>query len=283
MGSLYKLITKTNLKSPTLAFPLVMPIIFILLYSTMIHDDLSATAVTTAITSIYLINLSVTTMQSGLMGFGINFIRIKKSVLLRRIGATELSKWEVVAAVLLFGLTLWAIQLVWTLLIMIIFSASGLFFSINGPNYVGPTSSVAFLQNINWGMLILSTIIMVLASYSLGLFFTICSKNDQMFMGLAMLYFFAAGFFGGLLFPGQQPTWMAYVGYLVPHSYINDLYTISSYGDWQSHIDNSVTGWTQWKPNGLYISDVRFAMDILIPIIFTGVLMGISVKTLKFD
>ncbi len=270
MGSLYKLITKTNLKSPTLAFPLVMPLVFILLYSVGIDKGLSQTEVDAVVASFFVALLSITTMQSGLMGFGINFISIKKSVLLRRIGATELKKSDVILAVMLFGLTLYAISFAWLIIATTMFSAAGIFYSAAGENAItgmittqdAVASAFGWMSNINWGKMLLVTLFMLYISYSLGMLLTTIAKDDQMYMGIGMLYFFFAGFIGGLMFPGEVPQWMETLSYVIPHAYLDPLY------DWVAGQD---------------ITTFQMTAGFVVPVVFgTGCLIG-AAKLLKFD
>lgn len=273
MKSLYKLITTTNLKSPTLAFPLIMPLIFVLLYSVGMSDGMSQLQANQQVAIYFSTILSITTMQSGLMGFGINFISLKKSVLLKRIGATELSKTDVIMAVLLFGLTLWVISVIWIVLMVVFFSAVGVFSSAAGTYISGnvifnisnsTTNATAFgwMAQISWWKTAIATLVMLYCSYGLGLFITTISKDDQAYMGMAMLYFFFAGFIGGLMFPGDVPNWMVYLGYLVPHSYVGSLY------DWVAGQD--VANW-------------ELALGFIVPILFgTGITFA-AIKLLKFD
>lgn len=268
MSSLYKLITKTNIKSPIIAFPLVMPLIFLLLYSVLIDVGLGDD-VNNKVASFYVTILSITTMQSGLMGFGINFISIKKSVLLRRIGATELTKFDVISATVLYGLTLYLISFIWIFLAMCIFTSLGVFYSAAGINNISGienNETVAQLANwlplVNWGKLFLITLLMIFVSYSLGMFITTIAKDDQAYMGMAMMYFFFAGMLGGLMFPGDTPDWMRYVGYIVPHSYLDPLY------DWAS--GNEIETW-------------EMVCGFVIPITFGSLALGGAIKLLKFD
>ena len=263
MKSLYKLVLKTNIKGPSLAFPLIMPFVFILLYSVMITPGLNQGNVNKIVSSFYIAIVSVITMQSGLMGFGINFTTIKKSVLLRRIGATELSKMDVILAMILFGLTLWVISFIWILLLTVVFTEIGIFYSApqfeNGKNVV---ASLEWLQLINWGRLIATTLVMLFLSYTMGMFFTTIAPDDQAYMGIAMMYFFFAAFFGGLLMPGDTPAWMEYIGYIVPHGYIDPLY------DWVI---------------GKKIEVVSGILGIVIPLIVGTLALFGAAKLLKFD
>ncbi len=258
MKSLYTLITKTNLKSPVIAFPLVMPLIFLLLYSVGIAEGMDQTSINTLVASFFVTILAVMTMQSGLMGFGINFVAIKKSVLLRRIGATELEKKHVVIAVMLYGLTLYVITVVWIFLMMILMSAIGVFYSEGGAT----ATAFGWIQYVSWLKLMGATLIMLYASYTLGMLFTSIAKDDQMYMGMAMMYFFLASFIGGLMFPGQSPDWMSYASYLVPHGYIDPLY--------------------QWVA-GDSLSTADAVLGVVIPVLFgTACLFG-SIRLLTFE
>ncbi len=262
MISLYKLITKTNLKSPTLAFPLIFPLIFVLLYSVGIRTDLNSVEIDKLVASFFVTILAVQTMQSGLMGFGINFISIKKSVLLKRFGATELTKKDVIFSLLFFGLTLWIISVVWIFFIILLFNWIGVFYSLNGDVKVTGTSAVAWIQYVNWGKMILATLVMLYVSYSLGLFFTSIAHDDQMYMGMAMLYFFFAAFIGGILFPGDIPVWMEYTGYIVPHSYVGYLY------DWAA---------------GFNVANWKLITGVIVPIVFGTFMVVLATFKLKFD
>ncbi len=270
MSSLYKLVLKTNIKGPALAFPLVMPLIFALLYSVVIPNDITNVAeINNKVALFYVTILSMVTMQSGLMGFGINFIAIKKSILLRRIGATELSKMNVILAIILFGLTLYVITFIWIFVAMILLTSIGAFYSLQADGSHVSAQITGWLAIINWGKLILVTLIMLFTSYSVGMFFTTLAKDDQAYMGIAMMYFFFAGFFGGLMIPGEQPEWMNIVGYIVPHGYIDPLY------DW-------VAGAIVGSGSG-QIAIWEFSLGFIIPILI-GILALIgSAKFLKFD
>ncbi len=274
MSSLYKLITKTNLKSPVLAFPLVMPLIFILLYSVGIKGLHSQAEIDALVATFFTTILAIVTMQNGLMGFGINFIAIKKSVLLKRIGATELSKLDVIVAVLFYGLTLWVISFVWIFLVMIIFSAIGIFYS-PAQTFLGietfpqfTATAFGWIQYVNWPRMAIATIVMIIPSYGLGLFFTSVAKEDQMYMGMAMIYFFFAGFVGGIMFPGDTPHWMQLAGYLIPHAYVGNIY------DWASGA--SPTIWGLSTTSTIIVSSI-------IPIIFGILITAAAAKLLKFD
>ncbi|NQX83117.1 MAG: hypothetical protein HRS50_00160 [Mycoplasmataceae bacterium] len=262
MGSLYKLITKTNLKSPAIAFPLIMPLVFILLYSVGIEDGLDSASMDAIVASFLITTLSIQTMNSGLMGFGINFMSIKKSVLLRRIGATKLRKLDVIIAVLLYGLTMWLITFVWIFILIIVFNMSGLFYSLNSKEHILTTGIASFFTLIEWPKLIAALIIMLIVSYSFSLFIVSITHNETTYQAIIMFYFFTASFMGGMIFPGEIPEWMNIVGYLIPHAYAGELF------DWTI---------------GEEIPTTKLVFDFIVPIIFTTACMFGAVKLLKFD
>lgn len=279
MGSLYKLITKTNLKSPTLAFPLIMPLVFILLYSVGIDPGQDSETVNKLVAGFFVTIFSVTTMQNGLMGFGINFMNIKKSVMLKRIGATELSKMDVILSLLLFGLTLWVISAAWIIICVSMFSALGVFYSadattaLGGLTEGGKATMFGWTQYISWGKVTIATLFMLIPSYALGLFVTSIAKEDQVYMGIAMIYFFFAGFVGGIMFPPTAliPPWMQWFSLLIPHAYVGNFY------DWAAGYDvNMMLLKDLSQESALIISGI-------VSIVFGIVLTGLAAKYLKFD
>lgn len=274
MGSLYKLITKTNIKSPALAFPLVFPLIMLLMYSVMIQPDLLLQSqVNSAILVMFITAVSLTTMQSGLMGFGFNFIKLKKSVMLRRIGATKLTKAQVLGAVVLYGVTIWFVSIIWLTIWAYIFSAAGLFYSVST---TGLDSVVGHLDlgQLNWPMFLAATIATLLISYSIGLFFASFAKDDMIFHAIVMLYFFGVGLIGGLMIPGIKPDWMINAAYIFPNTYANELFGLAS---------GIIEIGSGTDINVQYISEGKAIADFVVPVTLSVVLFIGSIKILKFD
>jgi len=275
MGSLYKLITKTNLKSPVIAFPLVFPLILLLMYSVMIGDNLkTAPEVDTAVMVMFITAISLTTMQSGLMGFGFNFIKLKKSVMLRRIGATKLKKEEVLGAVMLYGLTIWLISIVWLTIWAYIFSASGLFYSIQSDG--GHITGHLKLQNLNWPMFLAGTISMLMISYAIGLFFASFAKDDSVFHAMTSTYFFTVGLIGGLMIPVAKPQWMIDAAYILPNAYPNELFGLASGAIGIAGIPSSSSPFQ-------LITQGKAIADFCVPVILSVLIFIAAVKVLKFD
>lgn len=280
MLSLYKLVLRTNIKSPIILFPLIFPFILLLMYSVTVPNGLTEAQVDQYIASMLVTVIALTTMQSGLMGFGFNFMNMKHSVLLKRVGATKINKFEVLGAFFLYGITVWFISIVWIFALILILSASGMFYSfpidpMTGGAILDGTKTVGHLKlnSLNWGKLFASTIVMVYLSYSLGLFFVSVAKDDLTFQAIVMLYFFSVGILGGMMIPGEIPTWMVDVGYLIPHSYANELYSLS--------VGTVVVG--ESTSNVASITTSKFVLDIIIPIIVGTTAIFGATKFLKFS
>ena len=262
MFAIYKLILRTNIKSPSIAFPLVMPFMFMLILSPGFTNSELSTA---GIISL----LAVGTMQAGLMGFGFTFISLKKSILLRRIGATQITKTQVLSGIGLYGLSLWAVQLIWTFTWAFLF---GLF----------------MFEPMNWGsihlgVLILSLFLGAFVSFPLGMLFATISKDDLQFGIYQMFYFFFASFFGGMLIPNVNIEWMRYVGYCIPSVYNSHMFTAVGNGINITQIFDFSNGYYLPSLGGLHIHGWEVALNFFIPIVSGVTFIGLSIKLLKWD
>ncbi len=284
MIKLYKLIAKTNFKSPIILFPFVMPLILMLMYSVMVPSSLNNIDGAQAfVNSIFFTLLSITIMQSGLMGVGFNFMNLKKSVMLRRIGATKMNKSEILGAFLLYGLTIFFINIVWAFAIYAIIDQMGMFWTnvepgsapiiLDGVTY---NSGDHITLHIDWslfsmekfGKVILVIIIGALLSYGIGFFFVSISDDINKFQGLVSMYFFGTAILGGMMIPSNDIEWMQWVGLFLPHVYFSHLF------DWA--IGNPAT-------NSIINQDVMLSLDFIIPIVVGIVAFTAAVKFLKFE
>lgn len=281
MLSVYKLITKTNLKSPVIAFPLLMPIVLLFLFSINISSEEElANALVTLIALI--------TLQAGIFGFGFTFLEMRKSVLLRRVGATKITKQEVMFAILFYGITIWLITIVWTLGFASILSVSGFFRDDNGNVLHIPWAE------ITWSIVGLATILSLILSFPLGLLFVSLSKNEQQFSFYASTYFFAVAFLGGMFFPNAGITWMKYTSYLIPHSYNLHMYQAGAFGVAFTDIFNWSSGYSYTfttidVSTGLLetvtveVPGWEAALNFWVPIAVGGAALGGAAKMFKWD
>lgn len=252
MSSLYKLILKTNIKSPSIAFPLVTPIVFVLVFVSGTNDE--------QLTTSFFKIVSVLLMQSGTFGFGFNMIALKKSVMLKRIGATKITKPQVLMASIFYGWTMLLISLIWTTSFTFILSASGYYQS----SADGHTLHLAFDTISNWGYIVLGMIISIIVSYSLGILFVSLAKTDEQFAMMAMFYLFFTMLLAGLLINNeirQEIPWMVWIGYFNPTVWANDVINFGTNGA------NTEELW----------------LEIVVPLLFAATAVAISLKTFKWD
>ncbi len=263
MFSLYKLILKTNVKSPSIMFPILMPLIFLLVFA----GSVSPTGVNAAVLSV----LSISVMQSGLMGFGFNFMALKKSVLLKRIGATKITKFEALMGIALYALTLFVLSTSWTLILTEIFTVTNFF---PGEGFIW--------ADVAWGSLTFGILIGLFLSYAIGMMFLSFSKDDQQYSMLVMFYFFLASFLGGMLIPGgsENIEWMRYVGYAIPNVYSSHLMTAAGSGVDFVSLFNFTSGYTYGT---LSIDGWEAALNIFVPIVIGIAAIGVSIKFFKWD
>ncbi len=275
MFSLYKLILKTNLKSPSIIFPFIMPLIFLLMFAggTETNSEVNA-----AVVSI----ISVSVMQSGLMGFGFNFMALKKSVLLKRIGATKITKPKAMMGIALYALTLFVISFSWTLILTAIFSAS---------HFFGPNGGNEFIWNdVAWGSMFVGIVIGLFLSYAIGMMFLSFSKDDQQYSMMVMFYFFLASFLGGMLIQqSAEIEWMVDVGYAIPNVYSSNFITATGHGASIADVFNFSSGFSYdvVKPNGelemISVEGWKAALNVFVPILFGIFAIFVSIKFFKWD
>ncbi len=270
MFSLYKLVLKTNVKSPSIMFPIIMPLIFLLIFS---PGFTNLESVNIGVVSI----IAVTTMQSGLMGFGFTFIGLKKSILLKRIGSTKITKFGALMGVALYGLTLFVFTTIWTFILVFLFSVSK-FFGQNGGLYF-------VWANISWGVLIVSMILGLFVSYSIGMLILSVSKDDQQYSLLVMFYFFLASFLGGMLIPtSSNIEWMKNVGFLIPNVYNSHMFQAVGASKNLGDVFNFANGYSYDTFLGeVFVPGWEAALNFFVPIIAGTIALSMSVKLFKWD
>ncbi len=211
MFSLYRLEIKTMIKSPSIMMPLVFPIILAFFYSTAIQADGQITA-----QNGYIILISMSGLSSGLMGFGFRFMNLKTSVLLRRIGASSLTKAEVLIACSASGLTLLCFQVLWSSILWT--SLSALNFGQFGPEQAGNFDWTL----LNYRFIIPGFILLVFSSYAMGIMFLGISKNTNEFQMYVNIFFLLAMFLV-ILIPSLRTTWLHWIAIFLPMFWAVDL------------------------------------------------------------
>ncbi len=230
---------------------------------------------------------SITLMMiasSSINTFGMSFFEMKESVLLKRIGATEITKPKAIGAFMLWGITSMIMILGWMFLLIglcQIPSSTGM----GGLLWI----SAEDWARIDWSGVILSMIITMISFYAIAFFFVSISKDVTGYQMLGTFYFFLVAMLGGSFTPNADRMWMDVIGFLSPLGWGGDLMDASIHGqDWWNIVD----GFDAIMVNNPLLGDVEIAAsatglkaagNLLMPVIY-GTLAGLaSAKFFKWD
>lgn len=263
MWSFFKLQARVRFKSPELIFPILFPLIMTVLLAPHFTSNESVVTAYGA-----LIALSV--MQGGLFGMGFTLIDIKESVLMKRVGATKITKAGILTGLMMVTVVIMLITILWQTILFAIFSGTDVF---NGFTMEWGT--------ISWGGFIFGIIIGTALSLSIGMFFSVISKDQNSFSTYAFLYFFAAAFLGGIMVPNAGIPWTRDVGYVIPSSWNANLIIGASQG---GNVFDFVNGYGATSSiGGSSIDGWEAAYNCFMPILFIPILFYIDNKLFKID
>lgn len=176
----------------------------------------------TIISSIVLLMI----MQSALNTFGLSFYEMKDSVLLRRIGATKISKPQAIGSFILWGMTTMLFTIAWIAFLVGIMQIQAIGEATGGVLYVDP----AIWTNANWGGAILTIIIVAVSVYAIAFFFVSIAPSSETYNIISIFYFFLMAFLGGSLTPNAGREWMTVIGYMSPLGWGRELMDASMNG-----------------------------------------------------
>jgi len=92
-----------------------------------------------------------------------------------------------------------------------------------------------------------------------------------------MAYFFTVSLMSGMLLSTYIEVWMRWIGFFLPHAYINELFKLSS------GILTIGSGSFNNGQEGGNINTYKFILDIIIPLVVSVAALGATIKYLKFD
>ncbi|BDU67835.1 MAG: hypothetical protein TYPL_4880 [Candidatus Tyloplasma litorale] len=215
--------------------------------------------------------------SSALNTFGISFFEMKESVLLKRIGATEISKIGAVTSFILWGMTSMLFIIGWMSIIVGICQIPGFASWTGGMLWID--SSI--WTNINWLGVFTSIIITMVSFYAISFFFVSISKSSSAYQILATFYFFLISFLGGAYTPNADRMWMDVVSFMSPLGWGTNLMQDAMNGGNVWHI------FTGYDVPGLgdpeSVSVWNALGQIGLPIIYGGLAAGFSAKFFKWD
>ncbi len=293
MWALYKLQAKGWFSNMFNKMDFIMTVMFLMVLGSFVHfqviDKSSWTEmgpmVNDPLTGLSLMNITMISSivllmvaSSAMNTFGISFFEMKESVLLKRIGATEITKFQAVASFILWGMTSMVLLLGWMALIVGLCQINQ-----GGILWVDP----AMWANVNWIGVIVSIIIVMVSFYAIAFFFVSINKNSSTYQITATFYFFLISFLGGAYTPNADRLWMNVIGFMSPLGWGRDMMTYSMMGYNVFDFTNGIvaTGTnifgkpvTQQLETGWHV-----AGQLFMPIIYGGLAAGFSAKFFKWD
>lgn len=275
MFHLYKLQAKAWWHNPFAKTEFFTTTLFLLVIGSIVSmklNDLGGTEAELSIVNIQLIaSITVMMIMNGaLFSFGFAFFEMKESVLLKRIGATNISKPKAIGSFVLWGLTTTAMIVLWIVVIVSICNA----FPNNDILYIS-------LNDVNWAGVIIAIIITAIAYLPIALFFVSISKNAEVYNIIVTFYFFIFVFLSGVLSPQVSRSWMTIIGYLTPMGWTNQLMSNSMIGYHVFNVAN-IGDIDDLKTSGSETIALGVGLFV-VPIAFGVLSAGITTRTFKWD
>lgn len=227
MFSLYKLQAKAWATNPFSKMEFVTSILFLVVLSSIsVSNENNADTIS-------LINLNIisqitvlTVMNGALYSFGFLFYEMKQSVLLKRIGATQISKTQAIISFILWGLTMIVFDVLWIALWVIIGSSIP-----NGKLGNILWVDISYAGQIDWLPVFLGLIFTGIAYLPIAFLLISISKNAEMYNIIATFYYFFFGFLGGQIISASNHEWMNVIGFLSPMGWTTNLVTLGLAGN----------------------------------------------------
>ncbi len=284
MWAVYKLRARTYFHSPSAYMLIFIALIYLAIFGTIVGTNFGDDPIMgpVALANVFGIILTLLIMSSASYQFGFEFLDMKKSVLLRRIGASKVNKSVVVGSFILWALTVLMIVVVFVFFLIAIFSsASGLLPKFNW-------------KTVNYFGLFVAIIIGAIGSYVIAFFFVALSNDTDTYNICTTLFFFASTALGGLFGGGAH--WMYIIGHLTPIGWTADLIQGAMNGDAIFHLGGYVPNmmgagsFTEWgvlynenTGAATYIVSWRATMDLIAPLIIAILAGGVALKKFKWD
>ncbi len=223
--------------------------------------------------------------SSAINTFGMSFYEMRESVLLKRIGATEITKGKAVSAFVLWGMTSMVFIVGWMFLWVGICQIPFIKELTGGILWV----SLDTWRNVNWAGFFVSIIITMVSFYAIAFFFVSISKNSTSYQMTGTFYFFLIAFLGGAYTPNADRLWMDVISFMSPLGWGSDMMNASLQGhevfNFGGYTYDGVIGFGPMGPipGEITVSGWTNAGQIFMPIIYgTGAGLG-AAKFFKWD
>ncbi len=287
MWALYKLQAKAWFSNLFNKIDFLMTLLFLVVLGSFIvvqpgvkgNDTIISSMNVTMISSIVLLMVA----SSSINTFGISFFEMKESVLLKRIGATNISKFGAVGSFILWGMTSMLMLLGWMFIIVGFCQIPSISEGTGGMLWVSGET----WRNVNWVGVIIAILITMISFYAIAFFFVSINKNATGYQMMATFYFFLISFLGGAYTPNADRVWMDTISFLSPLGWGRDLMTHSMMGqnvfnfNGSSVYDEILVAGVSVHKN--YMSVWQQAGMFAMPIIYGGLAGVSSAKFFKWD
>lgn len=282
MYALYKLQAKVWFANMFNKIDFFMTLLFLSVMGSLVaaglggYSDMTATALSQANLAIVSSVVLMMVASSSINTFGMSFFEMKESVLLKRIGATEITKPKAIGAFMLWGMTSMIFIVLWMFFIVFLFQIPML---ADNPGALGGILYISGKDwaTIDWSGVIVAIIIVMVSFYAIAFFFISISKDVTAYQMIGTFYFFLATMLGGSFTPNASREWMDIIGFLSPLGWGGDIMASATHGaEWYNIIDGYSYGTID--ENG-----IKAAGNIFMPIIYGGLAGLAAAKFFKWD
>lgn len=222
---------------------------------------------------------------SSANNFGFTVFNLRDSVLLKRIGATKITKTQVISEIVLWGVTTLFFVMIWIFFLQWLLGVTGFFGTYNDVGPLNPLNGQNIETNwatIKWGGLIVAILIGAIVSYIIALFFISISPNTDTYNIITLFYFFFAVFLGGGVTIASTRDWMEIAGKFTPIGWNREFIvsSINGFDVFNFTADNIVNPPFDSVQT---IEGYTSALDFFMPFVFMIVVMPFTVKAFKWD
>ncbi|BDV03726.1 MAG: hypothetical protein HPPSJP_4470 [Candidatus Hepatoplasma scabrum] len=281
MFALYKMQARVWFKNPFSYFSFIFATFFLV-----VLGAISAVQDTTSGASDQQVQLLVQTsfgmaisamIISSANNFGFTIFNLRDSILLKRIGATKITKTQVISEIVLWGITTLFFVMIWIFFLQWLLGVTGFF----GQYSTGENIETDW-GRIKWGGLIVAILIGAVVSYTIALFFISISPNTDTYNIITLFYFFFAVFLGGGVTIANTRDWMNIAGKLTPIGW-NREFIVSSVSGFDVFNFTSANIVNPPFDSFEKIEGYTSALDFFMPFVFMIIVMPFTVKAFKWD
>lgn len=205
------------------------------------------------------INVSSAIIITGLLitvitTFGESFVKIKSSLIYKNIQLNNKPKYQFYVSTITPIIVYSTLVFIFSMAFVAIFDSLGL---------LGVEKNIIDWSRIQWGYLFISLVTTISLGISISILLATLSKNLNTYTSLVWAYLFLVFFFGGSSVPiflirgDQALDAFKYISFMIPNTYTNFLFVDSMVGS--ANLGNALS-----------------ILDIFLPIVLTGVFIGIQ-------